>query len=82
MIPTPNKAHLENTRVTKRVKMTPEELTRYMDHNGISPRELSEILGVSEQVVKLWRNGGRGFSVTNSRLIKLFIKYPQLLKEF
>ena len=74
--------HKENKRVTERERMTPYELTDYMNHQGISPLELSEILGVTEQVVKLWRNGGRGFSVTNSRLIRLFMKYPQLLREF
>ena len=82
MIPTPNKAHLENSRVNDKDKWTPKQLCEWMDFNGISPKELSDILGVGEQVVKLWRNGGRGITVTNTRLFKMFIKYPQLLKEF
>ena len=81
MIPKP-KHHLDSKRVTKREKLTPYELMEYMNLNGISTREFADILGVSEQVVRLWCNGGRGFSVTNTRLVRLFEKYPQLLKEF
>ena len=58
------------------------ELQDFMNHHGISKKELSEIFGVTIQAVNLWLDGKREFSVTNSRLIRIFKKYPQLLKEF
>lgn len=69
-------------RIRNNEKLSTEELNEFMNINGLSVQEFAEILGVTEQAVKLWRNGSRDFSVTNSRLIKLFQKYPQLLQEF
>jgi len=64
------------------IEMTSEELVSYMNLNGLSNKEFADILGVTEQAVKLWKDGKRKFNLMNSRLIRLFIKYPQLLKEF
>ena len=69
-------------RIKANEKLSVEELQAFMDLNGISNRELSEIFGVSIQAVMLWLKGKREFSVTNSRLVRLFQKYPQLLREF
>lgn len=77
-----NSPTVKTNRITNDEKLSSEELTEFMNHNGLSTKEFSEILGVTEQAVKLWKNGLRDFSITNSRLIRLFEKYPQLLKEF
>jgi DNA-binding transcriptional regulator YiaG len=69
-------------RISKNEKMTVKELLEFMNKNGISSFELSEIFGVTPQCVNLWLGGERQLSVTNSRLIRLFIKYPKLLVEF
>lgn len=69
-------------RITKNEKLSSEELQAFMDRNGISDKEMAEILGVSAQAVKLWLSGARDFSITNSRLIRQWTKYPQLIKEF
>lgn len=69
-------------RISDNQKISPEELQAFMDHHGISIKELSEILGVSFQAVRLWLTGERSISVTNSRLVLLFKKYPKLIKEF
>ena len=69
-------------RVITNEKLTSDELISWMQENGISDKELSEIFGVSIQGVRLWISGQRDVSITNSRLVKMFIKYPQLLKEF
>lgn len=58
------------------------ELQAFMNHHGISHKEFAEILGVTIQAVKLWVSGKRDFSITNTKLIRMFKKYPQLLKEF
>jgi transcriptional regulator with XRE-family HTH domain len=62
--------------------MSLKELNDFMKLHGISDKELSEIFGVTIQAVKLWLNGQREFSVTNSRLVRMFNKYPQLIREF
>ena len=69
-------------RVTSNEKLTSDELVKFMQKHGISEKELSEIFGVTVQAVKLWVTGQREFSVTNSRLVRLFMKYPKLIGEF
>jgi len=66
----------------KSEKINAEELQAFMDKHGISQKELSEILGVSIQAVMLWVASKRDISVTNSRLVRLFDKYPHLIREF
>jgi len=71
--------------ITKRVKsdqLTAVELKAFMNKHGISTKELGEILGVTLQAVRLWLGGDRGISLTVTRLIAMFEKYPQLIKEF
>lgn len=82
MMPSPIRK--ENVMGTKRSfkRLTAQELTGFMKKHGVSSKELSEILGVTEQAVRNWENGEREFSVTNSRLISIFDRYPQLIKEF
>lgn len=63
-------------------KLSVRELEEFMTKNGISEKELSEIFGVTTQAVRLWITGQRDFSVTNSRLVRMFMKYPQLIREF
>ena len=77
------KPHEMNKRLdVKEEKMSAEELKKWMNTVGMSGKEFSTILGVSEQAVTLWVTGRRDFNVTNSRLVRLFMKYPKLLKEF
>lgn len=63
-------------------KMSYKELKDFMNKYGFSNREFANLLGVSVQAVNLWTSGQREFSVTNSRLIKMFIKHPTLVREF
>jgi DNA-binding transcriptional regulator YiaG len=71
-----------SNRITANEKLTPDELTKWMNKHGISEKELAEIFGVTGQAVTLWLSGQRSFSVTNSRLVKLFMKHPLLVREF
>lgn len=63
-------------------KITYKELNTFLNKQGFGDKEFANLLGVTIQAVRLWRSGQREFSVTNSRLIKLFIKYPTLMREF
>jgi len=63
-------------------KLTIKELQAFMQKNGLSNKEFADILGVTIQAVTLWLEGQRDFSITNTRLIRMFIKYPTLLREF
>ena len=78
MIPTPT----DSTRVKNNERLTAKELREFLNHNGISNKEFSEILGVTTQAVSMWIVGTRDFSITNSRIIRMFVKYPQLIREF
>ena len=69
-------------RISVKERMSKEELEKFMHKHGVSEKELSEILGVTQGAVGHWCNGVRDISPTTTRLIRLFDKYPQLLKEF
>lgn len=62
--------------------ITAKEIVAFMNYHGLSVKELSEILGVTGQAIRYWKSGERVTTITISRLIRLFIKYPQLLREF
>jgi DNA-binding transcriptional regulator YiaG len=62
--------------------LTVKELKEFMTLNGLSVNELAEILGVTPQAVMLWLSGSRTFNLTNSRIIRMFIKYPKMFQEF
>ena len=62
--------------------ITAVELQAFMNKHGISNKELGEILGVTFQAVRLWLVGDRTISVTVSRVITMFDKYPQLIRDF
>ena len=59
-----------------------QEIIEFMNLHGFGYREFAELLGVTYQAVKLWTNGKRYIGLTNSRLLRLFNKYPYLMKEF
>jgi len=82
-IPTPKPAApVVSERIRPHEKLSAKELNEFMNHNGISIDEFGKILGVTNQAVRLWITEQREFSVTNTRLIRLFQKYPQLIREF
>lgn len=72
--------------VSKRIpaheNLKPEELAKFMRKHGISEHELSTIFGVTINAVKFWLSGEREISVTNTRLVRMFEKYPQLIRQF
>lgn len=84
MLPTPTgfvKA-TDKLKVIEHDRMSVDEIVAFLNFHGISDKEFSELLGVTIQAVTLWKNGQRDFSVTNSRLLTMFHKYPKLIREF
>ena len=77
-IPTPKSSE----RIRSNERLPTKDLIEFMNHHGVSDNEFAEILGVTLQAVRLWKSGQREFSVLNSRLIRMFIKYPNLIREF
>lgn len=63
--------------------MSPEDIKTYrVMHLNMTFKVFAELLGVTPQAVKLWEQGKRDMPETTVRLIKLFQKFPQLIKEF
>lgn len=69
-------------RIRANEHMTHQEIKVFMNLHGLSKKELAEILGVTPKAVEFWVSGQRCITITNSRLMRLFDVYPQLLKEF
>ena len=76
-----SKLALPRARTYKDV-LSAEELKEFMNMHGLTIRELSEILGVSTTAISYWLSGERNISPVSARIIRLFKKYPALLKEF
>lgn len=74
------------TTITKRTpapeNLGPKDIEAFMKKHGFGEKEFAEFMGVTIQGVRLWLSGDRSFSVTNSRIIKLLTKYPNLMREF
>lgn len=63
-------------------RLTCAEINAFINFYGFSDQEFADLLSVSLQAVRLWKSGQREFSSTNSRLIRLFCKRPELMREF
>lgn len=62
--------------------LTVEEVQDFMRRHGFNDKTFAEFLGVTLQAVRLWVRGQRDMSLTNSRLLRMFDKYPHLMREF
>lgn len=67
---------------TTLTSLTAIELKEFMDTNGVSVKEMSEVLGVTDQAIKNWLQGTRNISITVTKIVRMFKKYPQLIREF
>lgn len=69
-------------RITVLEYMTSKELLAFMHKHGISESEMGQILGITPGAIRHWLSGERQMSQTTTRLIRLFDRNPELLKEF
>jgi DNA-binding transcriptional regulator YiaG len=63
-------------------QLTPKQIQTWMNKHGFGEKEFGEFLGVTPQAVRLWLNGAREFSITNSRILKLLDKNPRIIADF
>ena len=69
--------------VSKAVEnLTAQELKEFMQKHGFSEAELSDLLGVTKQGLRLWIRDQREINLTATRVIRMFEKYPGLMREF
>ena len=66
----------------KKENLKPNGLIAFRKKHNLSQKELAEILGVTFQAIILWETDQRSISLMVTRIISMFIKFPQLLKEF
>ncbi len=62
--------------------MTPTELSAWLAKHKLQPWDLAKLLGVTDQAVQHWLGNRRSIPLTTVRLLKIFDKYPSLMKEF
>ncbi|MFM6930423.1 MAG: helix-turn-helix domain-containing protein [Bdellovibrio sp.] len=62
--------------------MKPQEIMDFRIQHKMTEKEFAEFLGVTWQAVRLWETGQRSLSETNARLLRLFKRHPNLMKEF
>ena len=62
--------------------MTGTDLKAFMGRHHLDDRTLAGVIGVTPGTVNHWTVGRRSISLTVSRLLRTFDKYPQLIKEF
>ena len=80
MMPVPKQ--IDVTQPTRDELITIKEFIDFMNTNGISKHEMADILGVTVQAINLWVKGDRAINTTVSRVIRIFKKYPKLIREF
>ncbi|MFM6929363.1 MAG: helix-turn-helix domain-containing protein [Bdellovibrio sp.] len=62
--------------------MSPREMLSFRVSLGMDEKEFAEFIGVTWQAVRLWETGQRAISETTARIVRLFKKYPELVKEY
>lgn len=83
MIPLPNQSKaVQAITPSNQENLSVEELNEFMTTHGFSDVALAEFLGVTLQGVRLWRREQREISLTTTKVIRLMIKFPHMLREF
>ncbi len=62
--------------------MNNEQLKIFMVKYKMSPKTLAELIGLTPMAVEHWLIGRRSIAKPYGRLIRLFDKKPELMKEF
>lgn len=65
-----------------KLNMTKFELSEFMLKHHLGEKDLAALVGVTPQAVRLWVTEKNPINQTTIRLIRLFEKYPTLIKEF
>ena len=61
--------------------MTVKELQAFRVSHGLTQTEFSKLIGVTSQAVRYWELGERSIPPTTAKLVRLMVKFPQLVGE-
>jgi DNA-binding transcriptional regulator YiaG len=62
--------------------MSSTDLSAFLKRHGLNGPDFAKLLGVTDMAVHQWLNGRRAISLPITRIIKLFDKFPEAMKEF
>lgn len=62
--------------------MTGHELSLFLAKYQIAPDDFAEMIGLTRSAVAHWLSGKRSIARPYGRLVRLFDKYPHLMREF
>lgn len=62
--------------------MTASELDIFLKKYGLRASDFAELLGVTPMAVEHWLIGRRSIAKPYGRLVRLFDKHPELMREF
>lgn len=62
--------------------MTPTQIKAFMTKHNLNQEHFATLIGVSPMCVSNWVRGNRSMSLTTARVLRLFERKPQLMKEF
>lgn len=62
--------------------MSAEEFKAYRISLNFTHKDMAQQIGVTPMAIKLWETNQRRIPETTVRLVKLFKKFPQVMKEF
>ncbi len=62
--------------------MNQQQLATFLAKHKLTDTTLAELLGLTPSAVNHWMVGRRTIAKPYGRLLRMFDKYPQLMKEF
>jgi DNA-binding transcriptional regulator YiaG len=62
--------------------MSPEQIREFIKRHGLTTRTFAELLGVTSVAVTNWLDDKRALSLPMARLLRMFDKHPELMKDF
>lgn len=62
--------------------MSPQELDKFLKKYELEPSDFAEMVGLTKSAVNHWLLGRRSIAKPYGRLIHLFDRHPQLMREF
>lgn len=62
--------------------MTPSELDLFLKKNGLEADEFAKLIGLTRVAVDHWLTGRRAIAKPYGRLVRMFDRHPELMREF
>lgn len=62
--------------------MNKDQLTSFMEKHKLDINKFADLLGVTPMAIQHWLVGRRSIAKPYGRLVRLFDRHPQLMKEF